>query len=304
MFEKIAEKSSKRLDTWLAAQIPEHSRAHWQTLIKEGRVTVNATSVKRNHTIQTGDRIAWTIPEPVDAKPKPENIPLHILHEDRSIIVINKPAGLVVHPAAGNETNTLVNALLYHCADLAGIGGEKRPGIIHRLDKDTSGVIVVAKNETAMTALSRQFKNRETEKEYIAIVHGIPFPLRETIRATIGRHPFHRKMMAANVRSGRHATSHYTVEECFENAAKLRIRIETGRTHQIRVHLAHIRHPVIGDTTYGRGIHINAPRQMLHAVKLSIIHPESKRRIIFQAPLPDDIHSLLSILRASHRPQF
>lgn len=297
MFGKIAEQSDVRLDAWLAEQQPEHSRARWQALIKERMVTVNGDAVKPNHKLHAGDRVEWTIPEPVDAEPQAEDIPLHILYEDRNVIVINKPAGLVVHPAAGNETGTLVNALLHHCSDLAGIGGEKRPGIVHRLDKDTSGVMVIAKNETAMNSLTQQFKSRETDKEYIALVRGVLSPPAGTVDATIGRHPLHRKKMAANVRNGRPAVSHYKVIEQFIDAALVQVRIETGRTHQIRVHMAHIKHPVVGDSVYGRIFHIKAPRQMLHAAKLSFVHPDGRQRMQFLAPLPEDMEMLIRQLR-------
>jgi len=302
MFGKTIDESGarKRLDAWLAKKQPEHSRARWQSLIQEGNVTVNGESVKRNHKLREGDEVKWTIPEPVSTKVLPEDIPLNILYEDAHIIVINKPAGLVVHPAAGNENGTLVNALLHHCTDLAGIGGEIRPGIVHRLDKDTSGVIVVAKTEAALNELARQFKARETEKEYVAIVRGAPAPARGRIETTIGRHPIHRKKMAADVRNGRHAVSMYEVVEAFVGAALLRVRIETGRTHQIRVHMAHIKHPVIGDKLYGRSHAggIQANRQMLHAAKLSIAHPDTSEQMIFNAPLPQDMECLLATLRA------
>lgn len=297
MFGKCSEVSGIRLDAWLAEEVPEHSRARWQALIKEGRVTVDSEVVKPNYKLREGERVEWSIPAPVDAAPQPEDIPLDILFEDRHMIVINKPAGLVVHPAAGNESGTLVNALLHHCTDLAGIGGEKRPGIIHRLDKDTSGVIVVAKNESAMTELARQFKERETDKEYLAIVREVPFPPRGTVETTIGRHPIHRKKMAVNVRNGREAVSHYETEEAFAEAALMRVKIETGRTHQIRVHMAHIKHPVLGDSVYGRAFHIKASRQMLHAAKLSVLHPDSGERMTFDAPLPDDMQAMLAQLR-------
>jgi 23S rRNA pseudouridine1911/1915/1917 synthase len=288
-----------RLDAWLAEEEPEHSRARWQALIKEGLVTVNGKAVKKNRHLCEGDRVAWQIPAPVEAVPQPEDIPLDILYEDHDVIVINKPAGLVVHPAAGNETGTLVNALLHHCTDLTGIGGEKRPGIVHRLDKDTSGVMVAAKNETALNELSRQFRYRETEKEYLALVWGIPAEKRGTVRGTIGRHPIHRKKMAADVRNGRDAVSHYEVMEPLNDAALVRVRIETGRTHQVRVHMAHIKHPVIGDTVYGRArkSNIKANRQMLHAAKLSFAHPKTDKRMLFEAPLPEDFQKVLERLR-------
>ncbi len=301
MFGKTIEKSGagKRLDAWLANEQPEHSRARWQALIDEDHVTVNGEPVKRNFKLREGDEVKWTIPEPVSTEVLPEDIPLDILYEDAHMIVIHKPAGLVVHPAAGNEKGTLVNALLHHCTDLAGIGGEIRPGIVHRLDKDTSGVMVIAKTEAALNALAHQFKYRETEKEYLAIVRGVPTPRHKRIATTIGRHPVHRKKMAVDVRNGRHAVSYYEVVEAFDRSALIRVRIETGRTHQIRVHMAYLKHPVIGDKLYGRtrvdGIH--AERQMLHAAKLSIAHPDTGERMYFSAPLPKDMETLLEILR-------
>ncbi len=299
MFEKNADQSGGRMDAWLAEQLPEHSRARWQSLIKDGLVTVNGAPCKANQKIHAGDRIVWSVPEAIAAEPQAEDIALNVLYEDRNMIVINKPAGLVVHPAVGNETGTLVNALLHHCTDLTGIGGEKRPGIVHRLDKDTSGVMVIAKNEMAMTELARQFKERETAKEYLTIVWGVPYGKRGTVETTIGRHPIHRKKMAANVRNGREAVSHYEVLEAFGEAALVQIKIETGRTHQIRVHMAHIKCPVIGDTVYGRArtSSIKADRQMLHAAKLSLNHPKTGKRMTFEAPLPNDMETLLKHLR-------
>jgi 23S rRNA pseudouridine1911/1915/1917 synthase len=304
MFEKVADKPEARLDTWLAEVVPEHSRSRWQSLIKEGRVTVNGALCKANLKIRAGDRAEWAIPDPAAAEPQAEDISLNVLYEDRNMIVINKPAGLVVHPAVGNETGTLVNALLHHCNDLTGIGGEKRPGIVHRLDKDTSGVMVAAKNEKAMNELARQFKERETAKEYLTIVWGVPYGKRGTIETTIGRNPLHRKKMAVNVRNGREAVSHYEVLEALGEAALVQIKIETGRTHQIRVHMAHIKNPVIGDTVYGRGraSTIKADRQMLHAAKLSLNHPISGKRMTFEAPLPQDMETLLRQLRGLRRP--
>lgn len=300
MDERTAEESGKRLDAWLAANEPLLSRARWQQLIDEGRVTVNGTRVKRNYKLRVGDRTEWTIPEPVDAEPQPEDIPLDIVYEDSHIIVINKPAGLVVHPAAGNETGTLVNALLHHCNDLAGIGGEKRPGIVHRLDKDTSGLMVVAKTEQAMRALSAQFKKHTTEKYYLALVWGTPERKHDRIETTIGRHPVHRKKMAADVRNGRAAISRYELMESHRCGSLLKVKIETGRTHQIRVHMQYIKHAIIGDAVYGRPRfdHVKAPRQMLHAVELSLDHPESGERMTFTTAMPEDMKTVLETLRA------
>jgi 23S rRNA pseudouridine1911/1915/1917 synthase len=304
MIGKTAHKAGKRLDAWLADSQPDLSRARWQALIKSGAVTVNGRPAKPNCKLSEADRIEWTIPPPVATETLAEDIPLQVLFEDRHIIVVNKPAGLVVHPAAGNRSGTLVNALLHHCKDLSGIGGEERPGIVHRLDKDTSGVMVAAKTEQAMTELARQFKDRETEKEYLAIVRGVPEPPTGRVDAPIGRHPIHRKKMAVNVRHSRHAVSNYQVLEDFKQAALLRVRIETGRTHQIRVHMAHLRHPIVGDTLYGRPggpDAIRAERQMLHAAKLSIAHPDTGERLYFSAPLPPDMEDLLARLRQAGR---
>jgi 23S rRNA pseudouridine1911/1915/1917 synthase len=298
MPHQIAKVTGERLDAWLARMQSGHSRARWQTLIKEGRVTVNGNTAKPNHKLSAADRIHWDFPAPIDVELQAEKIPLHILYEDHHIIVIDKSAGLVVHPAAGNESGTLVNALLHHCTDLTGIGGEKRPGIVHRLDKETSGVIVIAKTEAAMNDLTQQFKDRVVEKEYEAIVRGIPIPSHGTIRTTIGRHPIRRKKMAVNVRNGRRAISHYKVTGAFKDAAHMRIKIETGRTHQIRVHMAYLHHPIIGDRVYGRTFRIKAPRQMLHASHLSIAHPDTGERLTFKAPLPDDMQEILDRLQS------
>lgn len=302
MIVKTVEEPGNRLDAWLAEAQPAHSRARWQALIKEGLVTVNDAAVKPNLKLRTGDRVQWTIPEPVSSEVLPEDIPLNILYEDQYIIVINKPADLVVHPAAGNADGTLVNALLHHCRDLAGIGGEKRPGIVHRLDKDTSGVMVVAKTEQAMTELARQFKARETEKEYMAIVRGVPSPPAGRIETTIGRHLIHRKKMAVNMKHGRSAVSNYTVIEKLKNAALVRVRIETGRTHQIRVHMAFLKHPILGDKLYARpqpSDPLWPDRQMLHAAKLSFAHPNTHERLCFAPPLPDDMETVLKKLRSA-----
>ena len=303
MVEKIINISGQRLDAWLAINEPDHSRARWQTLIKEGFVTLNDAPTKPNCKLQVGDRLSWTVPDPISTEVLPEDIPLDVIYEDAHMIAINKPAGLVVHPASGNETGTLVNALLHHCQDLAGIGGEKRPGIVHRLDKDTSGVMVVAKTEKALNELARQFKERETEKEYIAIVRGVPSTRRGRIETTIGRHPRHRKKMAADVRNGRRAISNYEVVETFHNATLVRVYIETGRTHQIRVHMAHLQHPVLGDKLYSRSHpdDVKADRQMLHAAKLSIAHPDTGERMWLRAPLPPDMEAVLDTLRDVER---
>lgn len=296
-----AEHKGKRLDAWLAETQPELSRARWQELIRQEHVRLNDDAVKPNHKLRAGDTVSWTIPEPEPAEPQPENIPLNILFEDHDIIVISKPPGMVVHPAPGSEDGTLVNALLHHCDDLAGIGGELRPGIVHRLDKDTSGVMVVAKNETALNSLAKQFKNRETCKEYLALVRGIPNPPRGRIETQIGRSDRNRKKMAVvGENKGKHAVTNFEVLEKFAGAALVRCRIETGRTHQIRVHLTHLGHPILGDAVYGksgRDLPAPAPRQMLHAARLEFAHPKSGEKLSFEAPLFDDMNLLLDALR-------
>jgi 23S rRNA pseudouridine1911/1915/1917 synthase len=315
-----------RLDHYLAETRPECSRARWQSLVREGCVRVNDRTVKPNHTLRNGDTIVCILPAPVAIEARAEDIPLEILFEDSDVLVLNKPAGLVVHPAPGHATGTLVNALLHHCPDLAGIGGALRPGIVHRLDRDTTGCLVVAKNDAASLSLTRQFQVREVTKTYLALVWGTPHPAGGTIHTLIARHPHQRKKMAAlplapsrlhkNTEDdeeddapsprGREAITHYRVETALGPVCLLRVRIETGRTHQIRVHLAHRRHPVVGDTTYGRArAHVlPAPvtRQMLHAAELSFLHPRTGERLTFTAPLPPDFQQLLEALKIREAP--
>ncbi len=286
-----------RLDAVLAAAEPEVSRSMWKALVLEGRVTVNGACSKPNQKLRRGDRVDWSLPDRAQEEPLPEAIPLEILYEDSSVLVLDKPPGMVVHPAAGNDSGTLVHALLYH--DPA-FGKVERGGIVHRLDKDTSGVMVVAKSEAAMAELQRQFKARATEKEYLALVWGTP-PPEGRIEAPIGRHPVQRKKMAVLGEGGRAAASNYATEEQFTEAALVRVRIETGRTHQIRVHMAHLGHPVVGDTVYGRARRNRLPlepsRQMLHAARLAFDHPSTGKRLVIEAPLPEDMRRLLECLR-------
>ena len=290
-----------RLDKWLSARSPELSRSRIQALIKSGDVTVDGASVKSHHKLTSGELVAMHIPaaEPVDLVA--EDIPLDILHEDDDLIVINKPAGLVVHPAAGHSSGTLVNALLYHCKELPGISGELRPGIVHRLDKDTSGAMVAAKSDVAMASLSEQFKARLVEKEYLAVVWGVPDPASGRLETPFGRSNGDRKMMSVHTNSDKVAITAYEVEECFPGASLLRVRIETGRTHQIRVHLAHLGHSVVGDRVYGRRrkreLPVPVARQMLHAEKLAFQHPRAGKRVAFTAPLPDDMRELIDALK-------
>jgi 23S rRNA pseudouridine1911/1915/1917 synthase len=289
----------RRLDAHLAESVPEVSRSHWKTLIQGGRVLVNGQSSKPNHKLKTGDEVCWTLPEEGSSEPQAENIPLNIVFEDDWILVVNKPPGLVVHPAVGNETGTLVNALLFHDPVFANV---ERAGIVHRLDKDTSGVMVVAKSDAAMTDLQRQFKERVTEKEYIALAWGQP-PSSGRIETLIGRHPVHRQKMSVLKEGGRTAVSSFHVVEQFEDVALVKVEIETGRTHQIRVHLAHLGHPVAGDSLYGRARKKKLPetpeRQMLHAARLAFTHPGTMKRLSFEAPLFDDMRRLIELLQSN-----
>ena len=296
-----------RLDTFLREKFPAASRGALQRLIEEGHIRVNGSPVKATHHPHAGELIEIHWPDAKPAEARPENIPLDILFEDNSLLVVNKPAGMVVHPSAGNEEHTLVNALLHHCSgSLSGIGGVARPGIVHRLDKETSGCLVVAKNDETHVALSAQFAERRVKKIYQAIVCGeLP---RETgeIRAAIARHPSHRKRMAAtDDDDGRAAHTSYTLVERLNAATLVDVQIHTGRTHQIRVHFLHIGHPVVGDDTYGARPNARlkelanyaAPRVMLHARDLSFEHPLTKKPVQFSAPVPADFKEALKFLR-------
>jgi 23S rRNA pseudouridine1911/1915/1917 synthase len=292
-----------RLDVWLARVSSGLSRARVQGLLKAGHIAAAGRILHASTTVTPGLVVEVTVPPPV--KPESltaESIPLNVLHEDADIMVLDKPPGLVVHPAAGHATGTMVNAILHHCPNLPGIGGERRPGIVHRLDKDTSGVMVVAKSQRAIDDLVRQFQSRDVRKEYVAIVFGHPHHAERRIETLIGRSTHDRKKMSALPASGRPAISHYRVEEILGEFSLVRVRIETGRTHQIRVHMAHIGHPVLGDASYGgRRSRANIPvpvsRQMLHAAILTFTHPVSRERLTFTAPLPPDMESALAALR-------
>ncbi len=290
-----------RLDRWLSRADTGLSRARIQQLIKSGHVLLNGAPTKAHQAVSEEDEIALEIPEPVSRVPAAEDIPIAVLYEDEAILAVNKPAGLVVHPAAGNETGTLVNALLHHCPSLADVGGPLRPGIVHRLDKDTSGVLVVAKTEDALRNLRVQFKERRVGKSYIALVRGHVVPESGPVETLIGRHPRNRKKMSAQVDSGRMARTRYATIESFRDASLLEIHIETGRTHQIRVHMSHLGHPVLGDRDYGRARilpgDIRVERQMLHARHLTLRHPVHGQPLEFSAPLPEDMRELIRRLR-------
>ena len=297
----------ERLDVFLREIFPAASRGAMQRLIEEGQVRVNGQIIKPTHTPRAGEEVEIHWPDARPAEAQPEAIPLEILFEDKSLLVVNKPAGLVVHPAAGHEEHTLVNALLHHCAgSLSGIGGVARPGIVHRLDKDTSGCLVVAKNDETHLALSKQFAERTVEKLYDALVIGVLARDAGEIHAAIARHPTHRKRMAVHADGeGRTAHTSYRVVERFTHATHAEAEIHTGRTHQIRVHFQHLGHPLLGDETYGakpnkRFTELTgyiAPRVLLHARKLSFVHPRTEKKVKFTAPLPKDFSAAIKSLR-------
>jgi len=302
-----------RLDVWLAQRLPSLSRARLQALIDEGCVLLDGKPTRASARLRSGQATRVTVPAPVPAQPQPEDIDVAVVHEDGHLIVVNKPAGLVVHPGAGTAGGTLVNALLRHVRDLSGVGGVLRPGIVHRLDKGTSGLLVVAKDDETHRALVRQFAGRTVEKEYLALVLGAPPRPAGEVDAPIGRDPVHRQKMSVRAPRGREARSSWRVEERFDGATLLRVRIHTGRTHQIRVHLASIGHPVAGDATYGgtrtpssrrvaaREALLSLERPALHAARLAFTHPASGERLSFEAPLPPELLATLEHLRAAAR---
>ncbi|MDH5542534.1 MAG: RluA family pseudouridine synthase [Nitrospinota bacterium] len=288
---------NERLDSFLAKKIRKLSRSAVARLIKEGAIVLNEKSVTANQKTKSGETFTVNIPAPEPLEAEPENIPLDIVYEDDDIIVVNKQAGLVVHPAKGNSRGTLVNALLYHCKNLSGIGGKLRPGIVHRLDKDTSGLIAIAKNDEAHHSLSEQLKSRSMGREYVAIVRGLLKKERGIINDAIGRHPQYRKKMSIRTEKPREALTEYEVIERFAEHTYVRLRLKTGRTHQIRVHLSSKNHPVLGDMLYGKQKTGLIDRPALHARKMTLIHPKSGEKMEFEASIPGDIEELLAQLR-------
>ena len=295
-----------RLDTWLRSRFPAASRGALKRLIEEGHILVNGGRVKPTHTPRAGERVEVRWPEAKPAQAQAEEMPLDILFEDEALLVLNKAAGLVVHPAAGHEEHTLVNALLHHCAgQLSGIGGVARPGIVHRLDKETSGCLVVAKNDETHVALSAQFAGRKVEKLYHALLCGELARDRGEIRAAIARHPSHRKRMAVTEETGRAARTGYRVLERLRESTLVEAALHTGRTHQIRVHFQFLGFPLLGDKTYGQRqnrrfeerVGFGAPRVMLHAFQLSFVHPRTAKTLSFTAPRPADFEELVRALR-------
>ena len=305
----------QRLDIFLSLSDADISRSHVKQIIEEGDVLVNGKAPKVSQRLKEGDVIILTQRPPVEDKAIAQEIPLNIVYEDEAIIVINKPAGMVVHPAAGNADKTLVNALLFHCHDLSGIGGVLRPGIVHRLDKDTSGLIVAAKSDEAHRNLSSQFEKHDVHKEYLALVWGNVKDDQGEILKPVGRHPVHRKMMSTKSKRGKDAHTLWKVLERYNVATLLKLEIKTGRTHQIRVHLSDLGYPVIGDSVYGNSAKIRAiadpqikarlkefNRQALHAANLSFIHPTNGKRMVFTADMPHDMADLCEQLHSSVKP--
>lgn len=278
-----------RIDRFISEQLNDITRSQVQNLIENNNVLSNKTAVKKNYKVKTDDIIEVEIPDPIEYNIAAQNIPLDIVYEDNDLLVVNKPKGMVVHPAAGNYENTLVNALLYHCKDsLSGINGIMRPGIVHRIDKNTSGLLIVAKNDFAHQKLASQIKNHDFDREYEAIVYGILKNKSGSIDAPIGRHPIDRKKMAVTNKSSKHAITYYTVLNEYEKFSHLRLKLETGRTHQIRVHMAYIGHPVAGDEVYGpkKTIkHLNG--QCLHAKYIKFLHPRKNVFLELESDLPD-----------------
>ena len=326
MLDAVAanEDAGTRLDQFLAARLPAISRSRLKQLIEAGNVTRQGEKIRDANTrVKPADLYQIRVPAPIPAKPQGQDIPLVVVHEDNDLIVIDKPAGLVVHPAAGNPDGTLVNALIAHCGpSLGGLGGEARPGIVHRLDKDTSGLLVAAKNDRAMHSLARQFEHHTIERAYHAVIWGAPRVSEGTVEGEIGRNPFDRKRMAVLRGGGKRARTHYRVIERFGDperpfASLIECRLETGRTHQIRVHLSHLGHPLIGDSTYGRARHVPRPkspeqekafaavqdfsRQALHAYLLGFKHPTTQKNLRFVSSWPSDLADLIESLRGLQR---
>ena len=305
-----AEHDGMRLDHFLTALLPEQSRAQVQRLIKDGHVHGPASQIRPSTAVHTDQAFAIDMPEPSPTSIEPEALPLLIVYEDSDIVVLDKPAGMVVHPAAGHSSGTLVNALLHHVKDLSGVGGELRPGIVHRLDRGTSGLMVVAKNDRAHQELSRQFHDREVDKEYVALVWGV-VQAGKRIDVPMGRDPDLRLMLSTRARRARSAVTRVTWARHFPGVSLLKVAIATGRTHQIRVHLNAIGHPIVGDAVYG-GVHrrvaadlravMRLERPFLHSARLSFTHPGDGRRVDFDSPLPTDLQSVIDEIEARNEP--
>lgn len=300
----------ERLDQHLASALPELSRSRLRALIDEGHVFVDGRPGRAAARLRGGESVTVDLPPPTPAEPIAQDLPLTVLFEDADLLVLDKAPGMVVHPAAGHADGTIVNALLHRITDLGGVGGELRPGIVHRLDKDTSGCMVVAKNDQAMTSLQAGFKSRQVEKTYLALVHGNPVPAEGRFETLYGRHPVHRMRFSGRVRDGKPAVTLYQVRERFEAAAFVEVDLQTGRTHQVRVHFSEAGHPLLCDALYGgvrkatgpvKGAQEALGRQALHSWRLAFDHPRTGERLTFEAPVPQDFERALAILR-SGRP--
>jgi len=316
-FTVSEEQNLKRVDQFIVEELPTFSRTKISKLIKEGALLVNNESIEeRSKKVSFGDEVELSVPEPVPTDLKPQNIPLDVVYEDDDLLVINKPIGMVVHPGAGNPDGTLVNALLHHCKEnLSGINGELRPGIVHRIDKDTSGLLVVAKNDIAHNVLAKQFEDHSIQRTYLAFVWGMPKPIHGRIETLIGRSKYNRQKMSADVASGKDAITNYKTLEVFKGKAisdisLIECRLETGRTHQIRVHLAHQGNPILGDQMYGKKVRKirdldeqlsivleNINFQALHAQSLGFLHPKSEKELFFTKELPKDLLNLQKMLK-------
>ena len=299
-FTADIEHEDQRIDRYLTEMLPEQSRSFFQKLIRDGFVIVNHIIVKVNYRLKTGDVIEIDIPDAVPTEIVPENIPLDILYEDDDLLIVNKPKGMVVHPAVGHSTGTLVNAIMYHCqGNLSGINGEIRPGIVHRIDKDTTGSLIICKNDEAHRNIAEQIKEHSVTRRYVGVVAGTFSEESGTVEGAIGRHPNDRKRMTINEKNGKPAVTHYKVLERFGAYTFIECQLETGRTHQIRVHMASIGHPLVGDITYGPAKcpfkHLQG--QCLHAMVLGFVHPRTNEYIEFSAPLPEYFTDLLENLR-------
>jgi 23S rRNA pseudouridine1911/1915/1917 synthase len=295
------DRSEPRLDVWLSEQLPDFSRSRWQKLIAQGQIRVaDRVCTDKKYKLKSGDRVWISVPPPDLLDLVPETIPLDLLYEDEHLLIVNKPAGMVVHPSAGHSTGTLVHALLSHCP-LSSIGGIQRPGIVHRLDKDTTGAMVVAKTDFAHQHLQQQLQAKTARREYLGVVYGTPKTDRGTIDLPVGRHPVDRQKNAIVPldRGGRAAVTHWQIEERLPSFSLLKFRLETGRTHQIRVHTTQMGHPIVGDPVYGSGrsIGVNLPGQALHAWQLELIHPLTGELVSVTAPIPTYFLTLLQVLR-------
>lgn len=294
----VDEEYSGRIDAYLAQELDEISRSFVQKLIKQGLVKVNDRVIKSKYIVTNGDLIKVNLPEPRQLEVHPENIPIGIIYEDRDVAIVNKPQGMVVHPAPGNYTGTLVNALLYHLENLSSINGIIRPGIVHRIDKDTSGLLMTAKTNLAHIELSKQLKEHSITRKYYTIVEGNIREDKGVIRAPIGRHPVDRKKMAVTEKHSKEAVTHFKVLERFTKYTLLEVQLETGRTHQIRVHMSYIKHPVVGDPVYGsRKQEFNLKGQLLHAKVIGFIHPRINKYLEFNSELPEHFDKVLTNLR-------